>query len=358
MTATAPPRKLRIAISGLGRMGKRHALTYVGRASRADVVAAFTPEASEAAWASSNLPGVKIYSDYDAMLAHPGLEAVVISTATSVHAEQAIKSINKGLHTMCEKPLSIHIDEAQKVVDAAATRPKSQKILCGFSRRFDASYRDAAQRIDSGSIGRPSVFRSQTCDKLDPSGFFVAYAEFSGGIFVDCSIHDIDLALWFFGPESRVKSVSAVGVCAAQPALRQHQDVDNAVGVVEFWEDRIAYFYASRTMAAGQHDMSEIVGTEGKLIVNGNPQTNLLEISDKTGYRREVPPDYYGRFGEAFATEANEFTAACLDDTPLPFKLTGAVRALQIGAALQESLRSGKKIHFDEVGHRVEKATL
>lgn len=86
-----------------------------------------------------------------------------------------------------------------------------------------------------GDIGAPSVFRSQTCDKLDPSGFFVDYAEFSGGIFVDCSIHDIDLALWFFGEDSVVKSVSAIGITAVQEGLRKHNDRDNAVAVVEFY---------------------------------------------------------------------------------------------------------------------------
>ena len=79
------------------------------------------------------------------------------------------------------------------------------------------------------------MFRSQTCDKLDPSGFFVAYAEFSGGIFVDCSIHDIDLALWFFGEETKVKSVTAVGITAVQPDLRKHNDRDNALGIIEFY---------------------------------------------------------------------------------------------------------------------------
>lgn len=87
----------------------------------------------------------------------------------------------------------------------------------------------------SGDIGTPSVFRSQTCDKLDPSGFFVAYAEFSGGIFVDCSIHDIDLALWFFGEETKVKSVTAVGITAVQPDLRKHNDRDNALGIIKFY---------------------------------------------------------------------------------------------------------------------------
>lgn len=111
----------------------------------------------------------------------------------------------------------------------------NQKVICGFSRRFDASYRDAHRRMASGDIGTPSVFRSQTCDKLDPSGFFVAYAEFSGGIFVDCSIHDIDLALWFFGEDTKVKSVTAIGITAVQPDLRKHNDRDNALGIIEFY---------------------------------------------------------------------------------------------------------------------------
>jgi len=230
--------------------------------------------------------------------------------------------------------------------------------MCGFSRRFDASYRDAWDRLDKGSIGRASIFRSQTCDKLDPSGFFVDYAQFSGGIFVDCNIHDIDLALWFFGEHSIIKSAYAVGITAVQPELRKWKDVDNGVGVVEFWGGKIAYFYSSRMMAAGQHDMTEIVGTEGKLTVNANPMGTLVEMSEATGVRREIPPHYYGRFAEAFITEANEFTAACLDDGKLPFKLSSAVAAVTIGCALQESLNSGEKIEFDETGRRRQKSKL
>ena len=243
------------------------------------------------------------------------------------------------------------------MVDAAKKKPHL-KVMCGFSRRFDASYRDAWDKMDGGLIGRPSVFRSQTCDKLDPSGFFVAYAEFSGGIFVDCSIHDIDLALWFFGQDSVVKSVAAIGITAVQPDLRKHNDRDNAVGIVEFYGGKIAYFYCSRMMAAGQEDSTEIIGTEGKLTVNMQPQMNLVNIYEPTGIRREVPGTYYDRFEHAFVTEANEFTAVCLDDGKVPMRLTGAVQAVKIGCALQESLISGSKIRFDETGKRIESPRL
>ncbi|GAP91383.1 putative myo-inositol 2-dehydrogenase [Rosellinia necatrix] len=352
-----PQRKLKIACAGLGRMGARHALNFANRTPRADLVAAYTPDPKEKAWAATALPDTTVYTDYDEMLKHPGLEAVIVATVTTVHAEQAIKAIEANLHVLCEKPLSTTVAISQSVVDAAQKKPHL-KVLCGFSRRFDASYRQAYERMDQGAIGRASVFRSQTCDKLDPSGFFVAYAEFSGGIFVDCNIHDIDLALWYFGQDSVVKSVVAMGITAVQPDLRLHNDVDNGVGIVEFWGGKIAYFYSSRMMAAGQHDMTEIIGTEGKLSVNANPVGTLVEMHEPQGVRREIPHDYYGRFEHAFVTEANEFTAACLDDTTLPFKLSGAVQAVQIGCALQESLNSGLKINFDEAGRRIENPRL
>ncbi|KAJ9384168.1 hypothetical protein DTO063F5_4901 [Paecilomyces variotii] len=354
--------KLKVAIAGLGRMGSRHANHFYSYTPRAEVVAVTSPVQNELDWAKTNLGNPRTYLDFDELLEkEKDLQAIVIASATSVHAKQAIKAINKGLHVLCEKPLSTNIEESQKVVDAyhesLKTRP-NQKVICGFSRRFDASYRDAFEKLQSGLIGRPSVFRSQTCDKLDPSGFFVEYAQFSGGIFVDCSIHDIDLALWFFGEDSVVKSVTAVGITAVSPELRKYNDRDNALGIVEFHDGKIAQLFCSRMMAAGQEDSTEITGTAGKLAVNTQPAANLVNIYEPTGIRREIPPHYYGRFRDAFITEANEFTASCLDNTPPPMKLEGAVAAVRIGCALQESLITGRKIDFDEKGNRITLANL
>jgi myo-inositol 2-dehydrogenase/D-chiro-inositol 1-dehydrogenase len=74
------------------------------------VVAASTPDQVERDWAAENLHGVQIFKDYDDMLEKADLEAVVVASVTAVHAEQAIKAIRKGLHVLCEKPLSIDVD--------------------------------------------------------------------------------------------------------------------------------------------------------------------------------------------------------------------------------------------------------
>jgi myo-inositol 2-dehydrogenase/D-chiro-inositol 1-dehydrogenase len=97
-----------------------------------------------------------------------------------------------------------------------------------------------------------------------------------------------------------VKSVSAAGITAVAPGLKQHQDYDNAVGIVEFHGGKVAYFYCSRMMAHGQEDTTEIIGTKGKLTVNGNPQANLVNVYSAAGITREVSPHYYGRFEHAF----------------------------------------------------------
>lgn len=224
----------------------------------------------------------------------------------------------------------------------------NQKVVCGFSRRFDASYREAYARIEKGEFGLPVVFRSQTADLHDSSGFFVDYAKTSGGIFVDCSIHDIDLMLWFLGEDRKIKSLQAVGVTAVHPGLQASNDRDNALATVEFEGGKIAALYCSRMMAAGQEDTTELICERGSVRVNMQGRKNHVEIHDSLGARRELPQHYYERFREAFVTEAREFTACCLDSTPVPVSLQSSVKAVAIGQALQRSLISGEKLFFDE----------
>lgn len=155
-----------------------------------------------------------------------------------------------------------------------------------------------------------------------------------------------------------MKSCTAFGVTALEPDLAKHGDVDNGVGVVEFHSGQIAYFYSSRMNPPGQHDMTEIIGTKGKLAVNANPSTGLLESHTSKGIERDIPQNYYERFEQAFVEEARQFVDSVLEDKQVPIDLESSMEAVKIGVALQESLRSGKKIWFDESGNRVEEGAV
>lgn len=84
-------------------------MNYHVFAPRAEVVAASSPDFNEHKWAAENLTGARIYKDYYEMLEKENLDAVVVAGITAIHADHTIAAIKKGLHVMCEKPLSLDI---------------------------------------------------------------------------------------------------------------------------------------------------------------------------------------------------------------------------------------------------------
>lgn len=238
------------------------------------------------------------------------------------------------------------------MIDAANAKP-NLKVMAGFSRRFDASYRDAADKIlKHNSIGSPFLVRSQTGDLLDTTGFFVRYAKKNGGIMVDCAIHDIDLTLWYLS-DPIPKAVWGMGALHHHPELAESKDVDNAVGVVEFWNGKMAYYYCSRTQAHGHDVCTEVIGTDGKVQVNVVPRANNVVLNDKLGIRHEVQPEYWQRFENAFETEANEFIDAILQNNNVPLKLETGMKVMVIARALQDALLTGEVVRFNKQGQRI-----
>ena len=335
---------LRIGIAGLGRMGRRHAENLARRVTGAALVTACSPVADELAWAERELGVARTFADYAAMLADPGIDAVFLVTPTTLHAQQIVDALHAGKHVFSEKPLSLDLDECLRVEAVAAKYP-AQKVMIGFVRRFDASYRDAHEKVTRGMIGTPILVRSQTLDKNDPGGFFVRFSATSGGIFLDMSVHDIDCARWLLGDRKPVR-VYATGTVAMHEGLRQWQDVDNGVAICEFEGGAIACFYASRTMAHGFEASTEIVGTAGRLTVCSNPRLDLVDIADAHGVRNECTPTFYERFEDAFLREAQAFVDTVREDRPSPLPLRDATEATRIGVALRESMRTNRVIEF------------
>jgi myo-inositol 2-dehydrogenase / D-chiro-inositol 1-dehydrogenase len=339
----------RIGIVGLGRLGQRHAVNLAWHVPGATLAAACSPVAAEREWAQSHLPELKLYSDYEALLDDETLDAVWLVTPTSLHADQIIAALRAGKHVFCEKPLSLDLEQCDRVIAESARFPHLQ-VMIGFVRRFDESYRDAFAKVERGAIGRPFMVRSQTCDKNDPDGFFVRFAPTSGGLFLDCSVHDIDLARWMLGNPA-VTRVYASGAIALHEGLKECGDIDNGVAVCEFEGGRLAVFYASRTMAHGHDTQTEVIGTAGALSVGQNPRANRVVIADSSGVRNECTPTFFERFEAAFLHEAQAFVVSLREGAaPTGLTLHDAREATRIGMAMREALNTGQPVNLAALG--------
>ncbi|KAM0543481.1 hypothetical protein ACHAPJ_012279 [Fusarium lateritium] len=357
MTSNTTLRRLKVGVVGIGRMGRHHAMNLLHRTPRADLVCACSPAEADLVWADENLVphGVHVVPTFEEMIETPGLEAVLIASATYLHTSQTTTALDKGLHVLCEKPVCQTLDELVALVEKVEARPDA-RLMVAFVRRFDEDYQSALKQIKQDAIGKPVVIRSQSSDVIDESPYYKQYLKDSGGIFVDAAIHDIDLSLLLFGDDCQPKSVSAVGLRAIHPEIEPYGDVDNGVGICEYWDNKIAFFYNNRIAAHGYDNATEIIGTKGKLSVNLIPRRNAVELCDKDGaVKIFAHTGWYERYKAAFVGETNGWVDALLDNMPLPVPLRSSLTSLKIATALQESLRTGDKIHFDREGNQIKK---
>jgi myo-inositol 2-dehydrogenase/D-chiro-inositol 1-dehydrogenase len=173
----------------------------------------------------------------------------------------------------------------------------------------------------------------------------VRFAPQSGGIFVDMSVHDIDLARWLLGSPKALR-VFSIGTVAVHEGLRACNDVDNGVAICEFADGRMACFYASRTMAHGHETLTEIIGTAGRLTVGRDARASQVEIADAHGVRTEVTPTFYERFADAFLREEMHFVDCVRNDQPLSLTLRDATEATRIAIALRTSLNERRVVEL------------
>lgn len=344
MSSTMKTNTLNIGIAGLGRLGKRHAKNLAHHTRGASLIAACSPENAELDWARSNLGINRCHHTLEQMLADTDVDAVVLVTPTTLHAEQTIACIRAGKHVFVEKPLSLDVATCQSV-EAVAKEYPHLIAMVGFMRRFDPSYAEAKAAIDRGELGQIFLVRSQTCDQNDPSGAFIRFARSSGGIFMDCSVHDIDLARWMLG-NPKATRVFASGTVAVHKELQSFGDVDNGLAIVEFEGGQRAVFYASRTMPHGHESTTEVIGTFGTLQVGMGAHSNRIQHRNSQGVFHTALPDFFARFDEAFELEMQAFVSACLGEISPPLTLNDATEATRIGHAITQSLHNGSAINI------------
>lgn len=111
--APLQPKKLQIGVVGIGRMGRRHALNVLNLAPRADLLCACSPAPGDLEWAKDAIVpfGAKVTATFEEMIEIPGLEAVIIASATALHARQTRVALERGIHVLCEKPVTFSLQE-------------------------------------------------------------------------------------------------------------------------------------------------------------------------------------------------------------------------------------------------------
>ncbi len=290
--------------------------------------------------------GIELASgDYRELLARPELAGVVICSSTDTHAGLIAEAAAAGKHVFCEKPIALDLPAIDRALDAVVRA--GVKLQIGFNRRFDASFRAVREAVAAGKVGTPHLLRITSRDPAPPPLDYVAV---SGGIFLDMTIHDFDLARHLLGDE--VVEVYATGGVLDDPAIGAAGDLDTAVTTLRFAGGAIGVIDNSRRAVYGYDQRVEVFGSGG-MVAAGNEQPHRATLSDAGGVHAALPHYFFlERYRESYVAELREFVAAIREDrAPLVTGDDGRIPVV-IGLAAQRSLAENRPVRVETVGNR------
>ena len=337
-------------IVGTGLIAGMHAQALAGVAS-ARLVACLSRDA-ERAGQFARAHDCAAFSDLDAFLAHPGLDAVSICTPSGAHLETALAATAAGKHLFVEKPLEVTLERCRRIVDAA----DAAGVICSgvFQSRSLADVLLIKRALEQGRFG-DVVVGDAIVKWVRPASYYEdswhgTRVLDGGGALMNQSIHTIDLLQWLLGP---IESVQAFTTRRAHAGLEVE---DTAVAALRFASGALGTIVGSTAIHPGFERRIEIGGTAGSAVLVGDTigEWHFSEETDEDQALRErradVDPDRGGASDPAgvgiagHRRQYEELTAAILAGETPDIDGRAATAAVAIVLAIYESARSGRPV--------------
>jgi len=323
-------------------MGSLHTWNAAVHISSAQIVAVADLDLESANRLAARLDHPRVYRTAEEIIADGDVEAVVIASPPSSHAEVIAACAEAGKHVFTEKPVAVDMEQARLAADSVSR--SGIQVQVGFNRRYDAAYIAARQAIARGDIGEPLLFRSITRDRVEPPAGYTS-SPGSPGILVDTGVHDFDVARWLMDDD--VTQVHTVTAGAARGASGQTAASVNMV----FQAGSIGNVEVVWGAAYGDDVRTEVVGTAGAVSI-GSASRLPVRVMTANGLVEDGYRDHFDRFGDSYLAELQAFVDAVGGSAPIESTLADGVRALELALAARESAERGM-VPVDVAAHGV-----
>ena len=329
MTATRTA-TLRIGVIGVGRIGSMHADLLARQVPGATVAGVY--DANPAAARAADAPA---FDTVDELLAD--VDAVAICSSTETHADLVVAAARAGKAIFCEKPISLDLAEVDRAL--AAVDDAGVPFQIGFNRRFDPAHEAVHDAVVRGDVGDPQLVRISSRDPAPPP---MEYVRGSGGIFLDMTIHDFDMARYVTGSE--VVEVFARGAVRIDPEFEAAGDVDTALVTLVHANGCLTAIDNSRQAVYGYDQRVEVFGSRG-MAASENPLAHTAVVRTADGTSMSTLPYFFlERYIPSYLREWEAFVNAVQSGTEPPVSGSDARAPLVIGLAAWQSLREGRPV--------------
>ena len=334
-------RKINVGLIGAGRIGRLHAEHLSYRIPEANLVVVSDIAAEAAEKVASDFQISEAVTDHRRIMENEAVEAVAICSSTDTHSRLIEEAAAAGKHIFCEKPIDLELGKIDRAL-AAADRA-GVKLQVGFNRRFDPNFQRAQKIVASGKIGVPHIVRITSRDPEPPP---VEYVRVSGGIFLDMTIHDFDMACFLV--DSEVEEIYAAGGVMIDPDIGKEGDIDTAMITLRYESGALGTIDNSRKAVYGYDQRVEVFGSEGVVIVSNRTPDSAM-ISNAEGVHSALPLFFFvERYTEAYIAELKAFIKCIQQDTDPPATGADGRVAVVMGYAAKKSYIENRPVKLSE----------
>jgi myo-inositol 2-dehydrogenase/D-chiro-inositol 1-dehydrogenase len=335
-------KKLNVGLIGAGRIGKVHAETIAFRIPEATLAAIADTDAEAARAVARRCAIPQVATGAQEIFRDSSIDAVLICSPTNTHADLVIEAARAGKHIFCEKPIDHTLERTDCALEAVE---KAQvKLQVGYNRRFDPNFARVRRAIVSGEIGTPHLLHIISRDPGPPP---ISYVKQSGGMFLDMTTHDFDMARFLMGDE--VTQLYAAAGVRVDPEIGKAGDVDTAVIVLHFASGVIGTIDNCRKAPYGYDQRVEVLGSAGA-IATENCYPNYALISTAESVRRDLPLNFFiDRYVESFANELRSFVQAVVEDKPTQVTGVDGRATVVMALAARKSYAERRPVRLQEI---------
>ncbi|NJR14050.1 MAG: inositol 2-dehydrogenase [Phyllobacteriaceae bacterium] len=330
---------LNFALLGAGRIGKVHARAIAANSDAKLVAVADAMEGAARELAAAY--GCDVRS-IEAIEADTAIDAVIICTPTTTHADLIERFARAGKAIFCEKPIDLSLARVKACLDVV--KATKAKLMVGFNRRFDPHFMAVKAAIDAGQIGAVEMVQIVS---RDPGAPPAGYIKTSGGILRDMTIHDFDMARFLLGEEPT--SVLATASVLTNPEIGTLGDFDSVSVILMTASGKHCSISNTRRATYGYDQRIEVHGALGAVRAE-NQRPVSIEIANAAGYTRPPLHDFFmTRYLDAYAAEIAAFVAVIRDGTaPSPDGHDGLM-SLALAEAALKSVQEGRAVALSEI---------
>ena len=319
--------KVRWGILSTAKIGREKVIPAMQKSNLVDILGISSRDSENAKETAAKLGIQRAYGSYAELIGDPEIDAIYNPLPNHMHLEWSLKAIDAGKHVLCEKPIGMNSKEAESLIEAVKKNPEL-KVMEAFMYRFHPQWQKTLELVNNGSIGKVVTIHSLfSYYNVDPQNIRNR-VDAGGGALMDIGCYCISFPRFLLGREP----ARVIGIMDSDPIMKTDR---LSSGILDFSDGITSSFSCSTQLMPYQR--TQVLGTNGRIEIEIPVNAPPDKVTRIWLHKKEKTEEIEFEAVDQYTLQAEYFSKAILEDSPVPIPLVDAENNMKVIDAFRKS---------------------